>query len=200
MKRRCDRWSIVPRSAPRSRRVPIWGLVLLLEVAAACGGSSGGPAPLYLWTDEEGSVRYTANRSAIPRGDRRSSRRVVPGESEGPEDAGEIGLAPDPAQPGSGTGVEPGPLDAADPGRRPQTKSVEAAPPSTAELDARIREVEVSIARDQEALKVLIAEEPAEGRDSLAQSQQLREIAHRLPRLQAELRSLRAQRAEQAAP
>lgn len=200
MRRRCDRRSIVPRAAPRSRRVPVWGLVLLLGVAAACGGSSGGPAPLYLWTDEEGGIRYTANRSAIPRASRRSARSIVPGGSEGPEGAGGIGLAPDLAQPVSGSSAEPDPWDAADPGRRAEAKSVEAAPPITAELDARIRAVEDAIARDREALKVLIAENPAEGRDSLAQSPQLREIAHRLPGLQAELRSLRAQRAAQAAP
>ena len=199
MRRRCDRRSIVPRSAPRSRRVPAWGLVLLLG-GAACGGSSGGPAPLYLWTDEEGSVRYTANRSAIPRAYRRCARSVVPGGSEGPEGAGAIRPATDPAQPVSGTGVEPDALGAADPGRGAEAKSVEAAPASTAGLDTRIREVEAAIARDEEALKVLIAEDPAEGRDSLAQSPQLREIAHRLPGLQAELRSLRAQRAAQAAP
>jgi hypothetical protein len=172
------------------------GLVLLLGVAAACGGSSRGSARLYLWTDEEGSVRYTANRSAIPRAYRRSARHVVPGESE---DAGGVVLTADPAQPVTGTGVEPDPLDAADPGRGAEAKSVEAAPPSPAELDARIREVEAAVARDQNALKVLIAEDPVEGSDSLAQSQQLRAIAHRLPGLQAELRSLRAQRAARAA-
>jgi hypothetical protein len=200
MKRRCDRRSIVPRTAPRSRRVLVSGLVLLLGVAAACGGSSGGAARLYLWTDEEGSVHYTAKRSAIPRAYRSSARSVDPGGSEGPESTGGIALATDPAQSVSGTGAEPAPLVAADPGRGAEAKSVEAGPPSTTKLDARIREVEAAIARDQEALKVLIAEDPAEGRDSLAQSQQLREIAHRLPGLQAELRSLRAQRAAQAAP
>ena len=197
MRRRCDRRSIVPRTAPRSRRVLVSGLVLLLGVAAACGCSAGGPERLYLWTDEEGSVHYTAKRSAIPRAYRLGARSVVPGGSEG---AGGIALATDPVQSASGAGAEPAPSDAADPGRGAETKSVEAAPPSTTELDARIREVEAAIARDEEALKVLIAEDPAEGRDSLAQSQQLREIAHRLPGLQAELRSLRAQRAAQAAP
>ena len=167
------------RSVPRRRRV--LGLVLLLGVAAACGGSSRGSARLYLWTNEEGSVRYTSNRSAIPRAYRRSARSVVPGGSEG-------------------SGVEPDSLDAADPGRGAEANSVEAAPPSPTELDARIREVEAAIARDEEALKVLIAEDPVEGRDSLAESPQLREIAHRLPGLQAELSSLRAQRAAQAAP
>jgi hypothetical protein len=195
MRRRRDPRSIFLRSVPRRRRVPILGLLLLLGVAAACGGSSRGSARLYLWTDEEGSVRYTANRSAIPRAYRRSARSVVLG---GSEDAGGVVLATDPAQPV--TGVEPDPLDAADPGRGAEAKSVEAAPPSPAELDARIRELEAAVARDQDALKVLIAEDPAEGSDSLEQSQQLRAIAHRLPGLQAELRSLRAQRAARAAP
>ena len=192
MRRRCDRRSIVPHTAPRSRRVLVSGLVLLLGVAAACGGASGGPARLYLWTDEEGGVHYTAQQSAIPRAYRHSARSVVPGGSEGPGGAGEIALATDPAQSVSGTGAEPV--------RGLEAKSVEAAPPSTPELDTRIREVEAAIARDEETLKVLIAEDPVEGRDSLAESPQLREIAHRLPGLQAELSSLRAQRAAQAAP
>jgi hypothetical protein len=120
---------------------------------------------------------------------------VVPGGSEG---AGGVVPATDPAQPV--TGVEPGPVDATGPGRGADAKSVEVAPPSPTELDARIREVEAAIARDQEALKILIAEDPAEGSDPLEQSQQLRAIAHRLPGLQAELRSLQAQRAARAAP
>jgi hypothetical protein len=174
--------------------------VLLLGVAVACGGSSRAPERLYLWTDGEGSVHYTAKRSAIPRAYRLSAHSVALDGSDGLEDAGATALATDPVQSVSATGAAPDPSDASDPGRGAETKSVEAATPSTPELDARIREVEAVIARDEEALKLLIAEDPAEGRDSLAASQQLREIAQRLPGLQAELRSLRAQRAAQAAP
>jgi hypothetical protein len=186
--------------APGSRRAWVPGLVLLLGVAAACGGSSRVPERLYRWTDAEGSVHYTAKRSSIPRVYRLSARSVAPDGSDGPADAGAGALATDPVQSVSSTGAEPAPPDASHPGRGAETKSVEAAPPSTPELDARIREVETAIARDEETLKLLIAEDPAEGRDSLAASRQLREIAQRLPGLQAELRSLRAQRAAQAAP
>ena len=81
---------------------------------------------------------------------------------------------------------------------------VEMAPPAgesgVSDLDARIRELEASIARDQQSLQAMIAE-PAQGDgDSLAQSPELREIARRLPALQAELRRLRAERAAQQRP
>jgi hypothetical protein len=65
--------------------------------------------------------------------------------------------------------------------------------------DPRIRELEEAIARDEEIVKQLISA-PASGEDgdSPLGNEQLREIAMRLPKLQAELRALRAARGADA--
>jgi hypothetical protein len=68
---------------------------------------------------------------------------------------------------------------------------------------ARRAQLEEQIAADQEALKALISRGATEGDDPLRESPELREIARRLPALQAELRALDEapeQRAEQTAP
>ena len=68
-------------------------------------------------------------------------------------------------------------------------------------LDGRILELEQAMARDEEAIKKLIsAPSGGEGTDSPVDSSELREIAGRLPELQAELRTLRARRGAAPAP
>jgi uncharacterized coiled-coil protein SlyX len=59
-------------------------------------------------------------------------------------------------------------------------------------LERRIAELEVQIARDEEALKVMISD--SEAAPALRSSRELAEIAARLPERQAELRALRAER------
>jgi hypothetical protein len=61
-----------------------------------------------------------------------------------------------------------------------------------ANLARRIAELEVQIARDEEALKILISD--PEAAPGLRGSQELAEIAARLPERQAELRALREER------
>ena len=56
--------------------------------------------------------------------------------------------------------------------------------------EPRIRELEASIAREQEALRALIGAGPREGEDPLHTSPEIRAIAQRLPALQGELRRL----------
>ena len=69
---------------------------------------------------------------------------------------------------------------------------------TASDLDARIRELEAGIAEDEEALKQRIS---ASGSDAdSAVSPELREIAARLPRLRAELASLRKRRARSGGP
>jgi hypothetical protein len=68
-------------------------------------------------------------------------------------------------------------------------------PPLTAEQRSRRAELEALIAADEEALKVLISRAPNEAEDH-EKSAELREIARRLPDLQAELRSLERGRSE----
>jgi hypothetical protein len=68
---------------------------------------------------------------------------------------------------------------------------------------ARRAELEEQIAADQEALKELLSRQPTEGGAPLRDSPELREIARRLPALQAELRALEGVpegRAEHMAP
>jgi hypothetical protein len=78
----------------------------------------------------------------------------------------------------------------------------EASAPLDAEtIDARIREIETAIARDEKALKAWVARREEEnGAEAFAANPELREIASRLPRLQSELRSLRQQRAALESP
>jgi hypothetical protein len=80
--------------------------------------------------------------------------------------------------------------------RTPQFESAlpaEATPPATHPLDARIAELEARIEADEEILKGLISD-PARAAE-LRSSPELREIGARLPELQAELDSLREERA-----
>jgi len=65
-----------------------------------------------------------------------------------------------------------------------------------AALDAQIAEVEQKIASDEEALMVLISENEASQQDALVDDPHFRDIAQRLPRLQADLERLRERRAQ----
>jgi hypothetical protein len=68
---------------------------------------------------------------------------------------------------------------------------------------ARRAQLEAQIAADEEALKELIGRKSTEGDEPLRESPELREIARRLPALQAELRALdgaQERRGERAAP
>jgi hypothetical protein len=69
----------------------------------------------------------------------------------------------------------------------PPQAAAAALPP---ELEARRAQLVAEIARDEEALKAHVS---AAGDQPLSASPELREIAHRLPALQAELRALEAQ-------
>ncbi|HEY8494154.1 MAG TPA: hypothetical protein VIN04_09695, partial [Myxococcota bacterium] len=71
-----------------------------------------------------------------------------------------------------------------------------------ADLDARIAEVEAKIARDEETLLELISAQESARHEVLVDDPRFRDIAQRLPRLQADLERLRERRAqiEPAAP
>lgn len=193
-----------PRAAPRAGAAArlagaTAGLALALALPTAAAAEEG--RALYRWTDEGGAVRYTPDPGRIPRGRRGDAQRVEPGE---PLPAAGVATAAPPAAepPGAPSGSAPVPPEAPEPPA--PTHPVEASPPGgpsdASDLDARIRELEAAIARDEEALEALIAG-PAQGGDApLAQSPELREIAGRLPALQAELRQLRAERAAQQRP
>lgn len=78
------------------------------------------------------------------------------------------------------------------------------APAATAEPAAgdaaREQQLVAAIAADQEILKTLISTPVAPGASPVTDSEQLREIARRLPEMQAELAALRERRASPAGP
>ena len=162
------------QSGLRTFRGSVLGLSLL---AAACASPSASDDSLYRWTDDAGIVRYTSDRSRIPRGARREAKEVGSVESsQGDERNRDGGATPS--------------VDA------PPDETPQPAPPARAadDLDARIRALEAAIARDEQALKALISDDSTE-KGSLSESEELREIALRLPGLQESLRALLEQRA-----
>jgi len=204
--------------------------LLWLGASLACAPKSPGRT-LYQWTDADGDVRYTSYRQRIPIDRRAQAQAVVAPVADTHRAYWATSSPEAPREPGigepAGVAVEELPGEAAMPGvesgpPEPPTRGSAAAPsqpapeppaqgapeaaaptrpPAAAELplDERIRQLEAEVAADQETLKRLIAD--PESASGLRGSPALREISERLPRLQAELRALRAQRArEQTEP
>jgi hypothetical protein len=163
-----------------------WAAYTVLASAAAAGTRD----PLYQWTDARGAVRYTSNLERIPLDQRSAAIVIAAGH-------GEPGAAGKPAA--QAPAAEP-----ADP--QPSSAPVESAPPPSnaaptdpklAALDARIAELEQSIAADEAALGDYISDPDRAAKQH--ESGDVAAIADRLPKLQDELRVLKAQR-EAAAP
>jgi predicted aminopeptidase len=91
------------------------------------------------------------------------------------------------------------PPPAPTPAPAPAPASTPAAASASAD-DAREQQLAAAIAADEEALKALISAPIPDSEARLADSAQLREIARRLPELQAELTALRERRAPPAGP
>jgi hypothetical protein len=72
--------------------------------------------------------------------------------------------------------------------------------PASDDLDGRIRSLEAEVSRDEGRLKDMIADSHADAVPNLQNSPELREIAGRLPDLQAELVALKRERASRQAP
>jgi hypothetical protein len=164
--------------------VPYLPAALVACAALAVPASARSRAPLYQWTDASGAVRYTTQVERIPADERGAA--VLVAESQ---DTGRQG---EPPAAGGPTGATPPAAPAPPP--------VETAPapldPRVIELDARIAELEKSIAADEAALADYISDPDRAKRPP--ESSNVPEIADRLPRLQSELRELRAQRAAAA--
>ena len=179
----------------RPRRLP---RLLAPALALALGGpaSTAGdeaPArpPIYKWVDANGIAHYTTDPDRIPaelRGLVREGRGDAAPPSPGaPESAADAWAARD-APPAP---VETAPPEAAGaPG--PDARRVHAAV-DTRELDGRIAALEEEIARDEERITTWVSD-PAVDPMTLADDPEFRELAARLPRLQADLRSLREQK------
>jgi len=162
---------------------------LALTLFASAGLAADEPLTLYQWTDSNGVIRYTPDLERIPGYARPSAVAIQPG--KGPEPTTPQYFEPDPREP-----------SVAVPGQPPATVRSGAGPAPAAAgsegREQRIRELEARIAEDEEALKQLISA-PGEQAD-VTVSPELREIAARLPRLQAELAALQRQPAASHGP
>jgi len=170
------------------RRAALAGLVgfaLSIALPSMAIGARQSETELYRWLDRHGVVRYTTDLSRIPDARRSTVVRVVP-----------------PSIPLATSRVAPAaPVPGADPfnapGQAPTVDTQDLAPRASLggnswpELDARIAELELLVAKDEEAIKVMISIPQAGDYDELIDSEELREIGARLPVLQGELAELK---------
>ena len=177
-------------------------LALALGLAPALAN-----ADVYRWVDELGATHYTTDRDTVPRryrGDAqaigakpaaRSTPRVTPSPAAAPASTEFPSVA------------APTPVPVPTPASAPTTEVTMPAataapvfpgPPTTPAIppeDPRAAEVanlEAQIASDRERLRQIISTKRWESAE-LASDPNIREIAERLPRLQAELAALRAE-------
>jgi len=157
-------------------------------------------AKVYKWVDENGVVHYTMDRDEIPPQLRRRLRPALPADIAPPERSPELSeplATPDEFR--DEPAVEPAlePTLEATPELEPEGEP----PPVTAGLPAEtlaptneIAELEAQIKGYREELKTLISSSSATGTD-FAEDPRVREIAQRLPRLQAQLQALQREAA-----
>ena len=154
------------------------GFALWIALPSLAIAAQQGESELYRWLDRHGVVRYTTDLGRIPDARRNTVIRVVP-----------------PSIPTATSRVAPAaPIVGEDPFTAPgQARKAGAAlgGGSWPELDARIAELEILVAKDEEAIKVMISTPQTEDRDELTDSEELREIGARLPVLQGELAELK---------
>ena len=181
-------------------------LALALGLAPALAN-----ADVYRWVDELGATHYTTDRDTVPRryrGDAqvinakpaaRSTPRVTPS----PAAAQPAAERPSAAVPAAVPVLAPISAPASAPTTEVTMPAATAAPvfpgpPTTPAIppeDPRAAEVanlEAQIASDRERLRQIISTKRWESAE-LASDPNIREIAERLPRLQAELAALRAE-------
>jgi len=179
---------LTPR--PASRRIAAMGLAMrAFSIVVAAGlFASGAEAQVWQWVDSEGGVRYTPDPSTIPDSRRESIVLVEPGmpmlevpaHSTLYAPASEYSAAADPfAAPGAARRGGPGGADAFG----------SATPDYPPHLASRRAELLALIARDEARVKDLISQDDPDN-DPETIDPELREIAQRLPSLQAELRAV----------
>jgi hypothetical protein len=161
------------------------GFALWIALPSLAIAAQQGETELYRWLDRHGVVRYTTDLDRIPDARRNTVIRVVP-----------------PSIPTAISRVAPAaPIMGADPFTAPgQARMAGAQNPapgaalgggSWPELDTRIAELEILVAKDEEAIKVMISTPQTGDHDELTDSAELREIGARLPVLQGELAELK---------
>jgi uncharacterized coiled-coil protein SlyX len=161
------------------------GFAFWFALPSVAIGARQSESELYRWLDRHGVVRYTTDLSRIPNARRSTVIRVVP-----PSIPTATSRAA-PAAPVPGTD----PFNA--PGQVPQVDAQDLATDAAAgggswpELDARIAELEILVAKDEEAIKEMVSTPQTGDYDELIDSEELREIGARLPVLQGELAELK---------
>jgi len=173
-------------------------------VVVACASTPDDGRTLYQWSDRDGIVRFTSHREQIPRGRRLGAHAVEPGLTA--EQNSELlpGARTSPTIAEKKAAAEASTIlpDAdADPFNAPEeARSVRdyraAIDEELAEIDQRIVELEIEIARDQEAIQFLISD--PEASQDLHGSEELAAIGKRMPERQSKLRALRERRARVA--
>ncbi len=163
------------------------GFALAIALPCVAIGVQRNEIELYRWLDRHGVVRYTTDLSRIPNSRRSTVVRVVPHSI--------------PTATSSVAPPIPAPAPDADPfsapGQVPKADAQDLAPAATLsgsswpELDARIAELEILVAQDEETIKEMISTPQVGDYDELIDSEELREIGARLPVLQAELAELK---------
>jgi len=176
MPKRCARWMVLS------------GLVFALALPCTAIGAQQGEVELYRWLDRHGVVRYTTDLGRIPKSRRSTVVRVVP------QSTATTPVAP-PAPAAPLPGLVPAPdADPFSPPGQVSTVAPQAAAPVTSswpELDARIAELELLVAQDEERIKQMVSTPQVGDHDDLIDSEELREIGARLPVLQGELAELK---------
>ncbi len=151
---------------------PSLGLLLGLLIATPGFAQSR----VHKWVDENGQTHYTVERSEIPPNLR---QRLRPGVT-----------APVP-EPATGSEV----LEEIRPAFGPEASKGRALPDPPPPSADEMAELEEQILRDRETLKDLISRQGLDSAEFTADPR-VREIAQRLPRLQAELEALRREAAQ----
>lgn len=166
----------------------LWWSVLAAVSTPTNAETDESPLTVYQWTDRNGNYRYTPERSHVPRYARDSIVTIQAGEA--PPSQAPVYFNPDPK---AAVITVPSPA----PGPN-EPYSPPASGDQWTEYDARMREVESLIAEYEEALKVMVSTPGSEADTDV--SPELREIARRLPQLQAELAALRRGRSDPSGP
>jgi uncharacterized coiled-coil protein SlyX len=161
------------------------GFALWIALSSVAIAAQQSETELYRWLDRHGVVRYTTDLGRIPDSRRSTVIRVVP-----PSIPTATSRAA-PAAPIVGEDPFTAPGQARKAGAQDPAAGAAAGGSSWPELDARIAELELLVAKDEETIKEMISTPQTGDHDELIDSEELREIGARLPVLQAELAELK---------
>jgi hypothetical protein len=181
-----------------------------VPAAAASDEEAAPEAPtIYKWVDDNGIAHYTTDYGTIPGNLRRGARRLLPRTSAGSEASSDAarsgsGYAPDRTRVSEANrwADTDRPRDYEDDGwsetwdEGGSAAAAGAAAAQRHDIDTRIAELKANIEADEEILKRFVAAPPPQDPAEVAYDLSFREVAERLPRMMAELRSLEDERAQ----